>query len=141
MGCAAANAVLDAFRHEHILEHIPALEQLIRQELSTMMSTSPVGMNAIKDIRGRGLMIGVEFEPIEKAHSRPNSKDVVEYTKPGEVASAIVQEAGKLGLLLLSCGPYDTVRLIPPLNISSNDLKKGLHILRDAIINVYNRSI
>lgn len=39
---------------------------------------------------------------------------------------------------MLACGPYDTVRLIPALNISKEDLNRGLDIFADAIDSVLN---
>lgn len=70
---------------------------------------------------------GVEFERSAKGGS---------YGSYGSVAQAVVAAAVKRDLLLLSCGPYDTVRLIPPLNISNEDLKKGMTILGEAIAEV-----
>lgn len=47
----------------------------------------------------------------------------------------------KRGLLLLVCGPYDTIRLIPALTISSGELSTAMTILSDAIEEVASRTI
>lgn len=65
----------------------------------------------ILEVRGMGLMIGIEIE--------------------GE-ASKIQKEALKKGLLVLTAGP-NVVRLLPPLIISSEELEKGLNILYEII--------
>lgn len=48
----------------------------------------------------------------------------------------MVSQCIKRNLLVLSCGPYDTVRLIPPLNITSDELKQTVGIFNDAMIHV-----
>lgn len=37
---------------------------------------------------------------------------------------------------MLPCGPYDTLRLIPALNITDEDMKNGMDILSDATVEV-----
>jgi 4-aminobutyrate aminotransferase-like enzyme len=50
----------------------------------------------------------------------------------GEPASEVIARARSLGLLLVSAGEY-TVRLLPPLIISREDLAQGLSILEVAL--------
>jgi 4-aminobutyrate aminotransferase-like enzyme len=71
----------------------------------------------IGDVRGKGLMIGTEFIVDGRA----------EKAKP--LAKEIIHCAEEKGLLLLSCGTYDnTVRWIPPLNVSDSQISDGLNI-------------
>ena len=68
--------------------------------------------------RGLGLLIGIGIHP--------GKVDVPEGKTP---ASVVVEELRKDGILTVPAGP-DTVRLLPPLNISENDLNGGLNIIK-----------
>ncbi|MFH1474205.1 MAG: aspartate aminotransferase family protein [Candidatus Aenigmatarchaeota archaeon] len=67
----------------------------------------------IVDVRGIGLMIGVELSSKEQQN-------------------AVVQKAFKKGLLLLGCGEK-TVRMVPPLIINQKDADKGLDIFEKIV--------
>ena len=58
----------------------------------------------------------------------------------GETAASIAKACHERDLLVLSCGPYDTIRLIPPLNITSKDLNDGLDIFFDAVQSVVTKT-
>jgi len=119
--CAAANAVLDAFGTEGILDNVAAREIELRRLLSGLSAKVP---GLIREVRGKGLMIGVEFNPLPGF-------------KVGDTAYKIVNECTKRDLIILSCGPYDTLRFIPPLNISSKELNEGFAIFEEATLHVY----
>jgi 4-aminobutyrate aminotransferase-like enzyme len=49
-------------------------------------------------------------------------------------ANAVVSTAFDRGLVLLSCGLYgNVIRLLPPLNIASDELDEGLAILEESL--------
>lgn len=73
------------------------------------------------DVRGAGLMIGIEI--VDNSDSR---------TRVGELRDAIVQAAFERGLLLLGCGA-NTLRICPPLTVSSEEAAAALDILEDVI--------
>jgi 4-aminobutyrate aminotransferase len=75
----------------------------------------------IGDVRGKGLMIGVEFVKDKKSKER--------YL---EAHDAVPDIAMKKGLVLLPCGK-NGVRIIPPLNIDEKLLEKGLTIFEDSV--------
>jgi acetylornithine aminotransferase len=54
LACTAANVVLDIIQEEKLIENASKLGDYIQQELK--------GMNGITEVRGRGLMIGIEVE-------------------------------------------------------------------------------
>ena len=54
----------------------------------------------------------------------------------GWVAKEVAQACLARGLLVLTCGPYDTVRLIPALNSSIDEMQKGMDIFTDAVASV-----
>jgi len=125
IGCAAALAVLDAFENEQVLANVARQETETMNHLSLLKRTEAGSM--IREIRGKGLMIGVEFERLSN-------------NKSGATAAAVIQECLKRELLMLQCGPYDTVRLIPPLTVSTEEVQRAMSIFSEAVTAVYNSS-
>ena len=70
----------------------------------------------IKDVRGKGLMIGIEVT---------------------ESPSEIQKKALEKGLLVLTAGK-NVIRLLPPLIITKADIEKGVEILEKTIISMDN---
>ena len=63
MACAAAIAVLDIMKEEKLVENAYNVGEYLMQELKKIPQ--------IKEVRGRGLMIGMEFnEPIKEKRSK-----------------------------------------------------------------------
>ncbi len=63
LGCAAAIAVLDIFEKEHLVENAAAMGDYLMEQLKKL--------DGIKEVRGRGLMIGLEFDkPVKELRSR-----------------------------------------------------------------------
>lgn len=120
VSCAAALAVLDAFETEGVLEGMPEGERIIRKKLTELDEAVP---GVLREVRGKGYMIGVEL-------NTPPGR------QPGWAAKEVALTCAERGLLVLSCGPYDTVRLIPPLNASSEELSQGMDIFGSAVTTV-----
>ena len=76
---------------------------------------------SIGDVRGKGLMIGVEFVK-DRATKEPAT----------ELNDRIVELAFERGLLTLSCG-QSAIRISPALSISKPEIDEGLHIFEQAI--------
>ena len=63
LACAAAAAVLDVMEEENLLENVNRVGEYLMEELKKI--------EGIKEVRGRGLMIGIEFEePIKEIRRR-----------------------------------------------------------------------
>jgi 4-aminobutyrate aminotransferase len=90
--------------------------RLIEQLIARLGRHRTVG-----DVRGLGLMIGVEI--VRDRGSR---------TPAPELREAILEEAYRRGLLLLGCGK-STVRLAPPLIIDDQDADTAVRILDESI--------
>ena len=82
-------------------------------EKSAYIKSELEGAKGVKSVSGMGLMLGIETE-------RP--------------APDIIKEAMERGVLVLSA--KTKVRLLPPLNISEDELKKGLEILTKIYYNI-----
>jgi len=76
---------------------------------------------SIGEVRGKGLMIGVEFV-----------KDKETKDRAPDIRNEMVHNAFEHGLLLLGCG-RNTVRLTPPLNVSQAEMDEGLKIFEHAV--------
>jgi 4-aminobutyrate aminotransferase len=118
VACAAAVATIQAMREEKMLENAQARGQELMNGLRRLQEEYP----QIADVRGLGLMIGTEFV----VEGRP------EKAKP--LTKAILHAAEERGLLLLTCGTYDnTIRWIPPLNVTREQIQEGLRIFEEAL--------
>jgi 4-aminobutyrate aminotransferase len=114
--CAAANEVLALVRGG-LMENATRVGSYLMQGLEELQGRYP----QIGDVRGRGLMIGVEFvknrETIEPARA---------------LAHKLMEECFRRGLLVLTCGA-STVRFCPPLVITEAQVDEGLTIFEQAL--------
>ncbi len=118
VACAAAVATIQAMREERMIENAQERGAELMSGLRRLQEEYP----QIGDVRGLGLMIGTEF----LVDGRP------EKAKP--LTKALIHAAEERGLLLLTCGTYDnTIRWIPPLNVSSEQIQEGLRIFEEAL--------
>ncbi|GAC1484848.1 MAG: aspartate aminotransferase family protein [Candidatus Dormibacteria bacterium] len=116
VSCAAGVATLEVFQREQILAKATAKGADLMARFKKLQATTP----AIGDVRGLGLMIGVELVSKDGAPNR-------------ELVARIRKVCLDSGLVLLSCGPHDNVlRLIPPLNISQAELDEAWDIMNGA---------
>ena len=107
VSCAAALATLDVLEEEGCYERARRLGRLALERLGAV--PGPV------DVRGVGLMIGVEL-------------------RDKTVAEAVQERCLDNGLIVLLCGPGENVlRLIPPLTITDEEFERGLEILVAAL--------
>ena len=114
LSCAAAIATLDVL--DPLRPTIESLGEFAIEFCKTELSNHP----EIGDIRGQGLMIGIEFID---AHGAPN---------PTAVRS-IITDCLTHHLLILACGrDGNVIRLMPPLTITKDELTSGLAILIDS---------
>jgi 4-aminobutyrate aminotransferase len=114
LSCAAGIAVAKAFQDEKILENVNARGAELRGMLEAAQKDSQTG-SIIYDVRGLGLMLAVEFQP-NKGYG-----------------SKVQAECLKRDMLILTTSIYDTLRFIPPLNITKEDMAKGCRIIKEAI--------
>ncbi|KAI8585337.1 acetylornithine aminotransferase [Geranomyces variabilis] len=116
VSCAAAVACADVMQTEGILENVKARGEQLRSGLSTLQSHAKVGP-LIGDIRGLGLMIGLEFAR----------------SAPAGIATKVQKAAHDRGLLLLTTSVFETMRFIPALTISEAEMKQGVEIFGESL--------
>ena len=120
VACAAAVATIQVIRDEGLLENSQARGGQLISGLGHLQEQYP----QIGDVRGLGLMVGVEF-------TDPDGKP------DKESAKAVVHGCQEERLLLLTCGTWDnTVRFIPPLVVSAEQIEEGLAIFERALAKV-----
>jgi len=118
---AASHAVLDVIRDEELCERADKIGEIIRARLIALSERQ--GMGCIGDVRGLGAMNA--FELVRDRESREPD---------AALTSAIVAEAEKRGLILLSCGTrYNVIRLLPPLTIPWDQLDEAMDILESSV--------
>ena len=103
LSCAAGTATIQALTQDGLIENAKDMGQKFQQGLAELKSRHKI----IREVRGKGLMIGVEL--------KFEVKD-------------ILMEGIKNGLLLLYSG-RNILRFLPPLVISEEDITKTLKIL------------
>ena len=105
LACSAAHAVLDVIEKEDLTARAKQLGNFLLQEIQQLAEKFP---QQILEVRGRGLMLGIQLTD-----------------EPGELVS-ILRENG-----LLAVGAAgQTLRLLPPLTISQDEIEEGLNILK-----------
>lgn len=74
-------------------------------------------------------MVAVEFaSPTHSSFDPAVKKDTT-----ANLASKVSKRCLEKGMLLLTTSVYETIRFIPPLNISSKDLERGIGIFVEAV--------
>ena len=115
LSCSAGTATIQALTQDGLINNAEKMGQKFRQGLDTLKSNHSI----IREIRGKGLMIGIEL--------KFEVKD-------------ILLEGIKKGVLLLYSG-RNILRLLPPLVITDDDVIKSLEILDELLTNEEGRRI
>jgi 4-aminobutyrate aminotransferase len=118
--CAAALATLNVLEEEKLLENATRVGERLMDNLRDLAEESRL----IGDVRGLGLMIGVELV-----------KDKETKIKAKQEANQVVLECFKRGLLLLPCGP-NSVRFSPPLILTEAQADTAFAIFAEALAEV-----
>ncbi len=115
VACAAALATLDVV--EAALPHIQQMGDRIQSRARALQEKYAV----IGDVRGRGLMLGIEFVK-DRSSKEPYP----------EIIDRITDRAFRKGLLLLGCGK-SAFRLAPPLVLDQYDVDTGMGIFEECL--------
>jgi 4-aminobutyrate aminotransferase/(S)-3-amino-2-methylpropionate transaminase len=114
LACAAGLAVLEVIREERLL----ARAQEIGRFMSSRLKGLQVRFSCVGEVRALGAMVAVELVK----NGRAEAPDP-------ELTRALVQAAGRNGLIILSCGVYaNVIRFLAPLTIPDAVLKEGFRL-------------
>jgi 4-aminobutyrate aminotransferase len=117
VAAAAALATLNVIQEEGLLAQATATGDIFMAALREMQERHP----SIGDVRGRGLMIGVEF--VQDRQTKERAVDL---------RNTIIQDAFEEGLLIIPCG-RNAIRFTPALNISPAMVAEGLQIFEKSL--------
>jgi len=117
LSCVAAMAVIDTIKEHNLLENAARQGNYIMKRLRELAEQSEI----IGDVRGKGLMIGVEIvEDKDSKKPAPN------------LAKEIMMRSWKRGVAIITCG-VSTLRIAPPLIITRELVDAALEIVEDTI--------
>jgi 4-aminobutyrate aminotransferase len=120
IACAAGVATIKAMRDEKMVDNARVRGSQLLNHLRRIQLDFPV----MGDVRGLGLMIGVEFRDAERKPDKATTK-------------AVVGACFDRKLMLLNCGTYDNViRWIPPLVVTEDQVEEAVDIFADALKSV-----
>jgi 4-aminobutyrate aminotransferase len=116
IACAAALATIDLIENQY-MQNAAGMGQYAMDALEEIMIMHP----SIGEVRGKGLMIGVEF--VQNCDTREPAE---------QLRDEIIDLSFKMGLLLLGCGK-SSIRFAPPLSVSRSEIDEALEIFEEAI--------
>jgi 4-aminobutyrate aminotransferase len=120
---SAAKAVLEIIQEENLMENAAKQGTYMLKRFEEMKETYEI----IGDVRGKGLMVGIEFVK--------NKKDKIPAVKQRD---SMILEAFKRGLLLLGAG-RSSLRLAPPLIINKEQIDLGLDLFEQTLKSIVGR--
>jgi len=129
VACAAAIACVEAMKEERVLENVQQRSRELINSLNKLRSRADISPY-ILDVRGLGLMIGVEFaSPSPISVHDPNTLSGA----PRDLAGRVAKRCLEKGMLILTTSIYEVVRFIPPLNVSAEEMAVGIEIFTQAV--------
>ncbi len=119
---AAALATLEVIDDEGLVERAALMGARLQDGLRALAAAHPI----IGDVRGRGLMVGIELVTSRETRE-PATKD----------AARLVYRCFELGLLVIYCGAAgNVIEMTPPLTIDERDIDDALAILDEALSDI-----
>ena len=119
LACAAGLAVLEVMREEQLL----ARAQDIGRFMTSRLKGLAVRFPCVGEVRALGAMVALELVK----NGRADAPDA-------DLTKALVQAAGRHGLIILSCGVYaNVIRFLAPLTIPDALLKEGFRLFEAAL--------
>ncbi|MGP8034573.1 MAG: 4-aminobutyrate--2-oxoglutarate transaminase [Steroidobacteraceae bacterium] len=119
LACAAGLAVLEVMREEQLLKRAQEIGRFMSSRLKGLQVRFP----CVGEVRNLGAMVALELVK----NMRADAPDP-------ELTKALVQAAGRRGLIILSCGVYaNVIRFLAPLTIPDALLKEGCNVFEQAL--------
>ena len=118
--CAAAIEAVNIINTPEFLARANEVGERFREHLTKLQAE----FETVGDVRGLGPMLAVEFVQDRTSKKPLTAQEVVDITT----------EALKRGLIILRAGLYSNcIRLLPPLNLTDEELDEGMGVLREAV--------
>jgi 4-aminobutyrate aminotransferase-like enzyme len=124
LACAAALAVLDVLQKERLPENALEVGGYLKSRFQDLQRKHP----SLGDVRGRGLVIGLEF--VDPADG---------WTPAPDLTTRVLMRCAEKGMLLGRVGPYrNVIRIAPPLVITKEEAELGVRIMDSALTELEN---
>lgn len=120
VACAAAVATQKVIRDEGLVERSRIQGAKLKEGLLELQDRFP---DFIRDVRGPGCMVGLEFQP----------------DAPEGINKSVSQSCFENGMLLLPASVFPTIRFIPPLTVSDEEVQMGLDIFEKSLKEVIEK--
>jgi len=120
LSCAVANKVIEIIDKEKLLENAVKIGEYMVKRIKEFQEKCKI----IGDVRGKGLMIGIELVKDKKSKT-PAVKEL----------SIVLKELFKKGVLAIG-GGMSTLRIAPPLTITREAAEIGLEIIEKVLLKV-----
>jgi len=119
LACARASAMIDILKKEKLIENAAKIGAHIVKRMQELADKFPV----IGDVRGKGLLIGIEL--VKNAKSKEPASEEVKY---------VMEKSYKNGLLFSVSGLYkNVIKLSPPLILTEEQAEKAVNIIEDSL--------
>lgn len=115
LSMAVTARIFEVLQRDHLVEHAATLGRAAVERLRTFAQSHP----AVKDVRGRGLFIGIELDPSAEGAWFDTATDVV--------------NRGLEQGLMINAAQGNVLRIAPPVTISVEELGRGLDQLEKVI--------
>ncbi|KAF2096848.1 acetylornithine aminotransferas-like protein [Rhizodiscina lignyota] len=115
LGSRLAYYILSRLSDPELQTNVLKMEQVFRQHFERLRQRYP---NVITEVRGKGLILGLQLS---------------------QNATPIVTAARERGLLVITCGT-NTLRFVPPLVITEEEINSGMKILEEAMQSVFEKA-
>lgn len=114
VACRIAHYMVTRLAEEELQKDVLKKEARFREHFSRIHQRFPT---VVQEVRGRGLILGLQL---------------------GTDPTPVITAARERGLLVITCGT-NTLRFVPPLIISDEEIDKGMAILEDAMVSVFEQ--
>jgi 4-aminobutyrate aminotransferase-like enzyme len=119
VSCAAGVAVMKTIAEQGLVSNAATRGDELMTALKGVMAAD----ERVGDVRGRGLMVGVELVK-DRASREPDT----------ETSEALVLACAEQGLLVLNCGTHhNVIRFLPPIDVTSEEIGRGVELFAAAL--------
>jgi 4-aminobutyrate aminotransferase-like enzyme len=123
VSCAAALAVWDTIKRERLVEHASRVGKILRDGITALASRH----EAIGDVRGAGLFVGVELVS-DRASRAPDRG----------LTSKVVNRMREKGVLISACAMgHNVLKIRPPLVLSADQAGLIIQALDDSLVGAH----
>ena len=119
LACAVTLRILDVIARDFLETNARRIGELLIDRLRRVQDKYP---RVVREVRGLGLMIGIEFQPQLRAFAQEQKSPAIQ----------IVNRLHEKGVLTVPAAT-SVVRLLPPLNLSQSEADEGLRAIEEVI--------